>query len=72
MKPDMLIEIIGDGLIIYFSLTVLLIFVPVLILGRYYIEEPSSIILIAEIILAALIMVIGFNRLAKDTWRKSE
>ena len=72
MKPDMLIEIIGDGLIIFFSLTVLLIFVPVLILGRYYIEEPNSAILLTEVLLAALIMIIGFNRLAKDTWRKDE
>jgi len=64
-----LLEIIGDALIIFFSLTVLLIFVPVLILGRYYIEEPNSVILITEIILATLIMVIGINRSIDDIRR---
>jgi hypothetical protein len=60
------LEFLGDVMIIFCGLISLLIFVPVLIMGRYYIYEPNPFILWTEITLAGLIILFGIYHLIKD------
>lgn len=61
-----ILEIIGDALIIYFGITVLLIFIPVVIYDKYYIYEDIGWVLWTEITVAGLIILFGIYHLIKD------
>ena len=59
-------NMIKDTLVIILGLTMLLIFIPILLLGSYSIIEPNPIILAVELLLSAVILGLGIYFLIKD------
>ena len=62
----MLIELIGDALILAFGALSLRVFIPIIIWGEVLIVESNSVILTTELLLAAVIVFIGIQRLIDD------
>ena len=61
----LMLEIIGDTLIIAFGMSLLYQFITIGIVG-WYGFEPNKAILYAEIAMSVLILALGINRFVND------
>uniref|UniRef100_A0A6M3JUB3 Uncharacterized protein n=1 Tax=viral metagenome TaxID=1070528 RepID=A0A6M3JUB3_9ZZZZ len=67
MNKDLLIEVIGDSLIIALAIVLLVLGVILQVHFTVYAgQEPNPVILISEIVMSILILSLGINRLVNE------
>lgn len=61
-----ILEVIGDTIIIAAGIVFVYLFAGIAVTGGYVAVEPRRPVLVTELVLAALIILIGINRFIDD------